>query len=178
MRLWCPARFVARQVPYDDVLPLSRPIRLRDGTLASEIKVKKGQDIRVPVSYLNRDESLWGADGNVFKAERWLSAGHELKGADSELDMDPSVKELRGTWSNLATFGAGPQQCVGMRMAIMEFKTITAHLLTSFEILPANLPSEPPVELETIMKVVSHPILKGDKVQDVAMPVRLKLLSS
>ncbi|KAK0540160.1 hypothetical protein OC835_000782 [Tilletia horrida] len=169
MRLWCPARFVARQVPYDDVLPLSRPIRLRDGTLASEIKVKKGQDIRVPVSYLNRDESLWGADGNVFKAERWLPAGHELKGADSELDMDPSVKELRGTWSNLATFGA---------VAIMEFKTITAHLLTSFEILPANLPSEPPVELETIMKVVSHPILKGDKIQDVAMPVRLKLLSS
>ncbi|KAK0517659.1 hypothetical protein OC834_007781 [Tilletia horrida] len=58
----------------------------------------------------------------------------------------------------------------------MEFKTITAHLLSTFEFLPPNLPSEPAVELEPIMQVVSHPAIKGDKSKTLAMPVRLKAL--
>ncbi|KAK0521935.1 hypothetical protein OC834_003441 [Tilletia horrida] len=177
MRFYCPVRSLPRQVPYDDVLPLAHPIKLNDGTTVSEIKVKKHQTVTIPISWINRDESLWGPDGNVFKAERWLPAGHEFKGPESELDIDPSVKELRGVWSNLATFGAGPQQCIGVRMAIMEFKTLIAHLVTNFEFLPPSLPNEPPVEIDAVMEIVAHPTIKGDKSKELAMPVRLKALA-
>ncbi|KAE8223852.1 hypothetical protein CF319_g3171 [Tilletia indica] len=176
MRYYCPVREVPREVPFDDVLPLGRPIQLRDGTMASEIRVLKGELIDIPVGWLNRHESLWGADGNEFKAERWLSIGHEFKGDDDELHLDPAVKELRGVWANLATFGAGPQGCIGIRMALLEFKIIIATLVTNFEILPPNLPNEAPVEIESILEIVAHPVLKEDRDGGLAMPVRLRNL--
>ncbi|KAE8231010.1 hypothetical protein CF326_g3983 [Tilletia indica] len=160
MRYHCPVRSLPRQAPYDDVLPLARPIQLRNGTMASEIHVKKGDVVNVAVSWMNR----------------WLPTGHQFKGADDQLSLDPSVKELKGVWANLASFGCGPTQCIGMRMAIVEFKVLVANLVISFEILPPSLPHEKAVEIEAIMELVARPVVKGNRDGGLAMPVRLKNL--
>ncbi|KAK0540173.1 hypothetical protein OC835_000795 [Tilletia horrida] len=169
MRFYCPVRNLPRQAPFDDVIPLARPVKLRDGTMTREIRVRKGQKVVFPISWMNRDESLWGPDGNVFKAERWLPDDHEYKDSGADLELDPSVKELRGVWSNLASFGA---------VAILEFKVIIAALVTNFEILPPNLPGEPALEFSSLDMIVSKPVLKGRPEQGLTMPVRIKKLAS
>ncbi|KAK0548952.1 hypothetical protein OC846_004279 [Tilletia horrida] len=171
-----PVRALPRRAPYDDVIPLSKPYQRRDGSWSTELHVKKGTQIVIPIMYLNRDESFWGPDGNVFKAERWLPDGHEFKEPSDDF-MDPSVKELRGVWSNLASFGAGPQQCIGVRMAVGEFKVAIAHLVNNFEVLPPNLPNEPPVDIIGIAELVVHPKIEGRRHEGTAMPIRLKALS-
>lgn len=35
-------------------------------------------------------------------------------------------------------FGAGPRQCIGMRFALLEIKTLVCRLLKEFSILPAE----------------------------------------
>ncbi|KAK0531691.1 hypothetical protein OC834_002854 [Tilletia horrida] len=176
MRFYCPIRILMRQVPYDDVVPLARPIKLRDGSITSHIKVKKGQTVDVPIAWLNRDESLWGPQGNVFLPERWLPDGHKFKDEGSDLCLDPSVSELRGVWSHLVTFGAGVQQCIGQRMAVMEFKVVLARLITNFEFLAPTLPSEPPIHIEATMTLVAHPYIRGEKSSGPTMPVRYRLV--
>ncbi|KAK0520531.1 hypothetical protein OC842_007066 [Tilletia horrida] len=175
MRFHSPARGLPRQAPYDDVIPLGRPMRLRDGTMTTELHVKKGQKMIFPLSWMNRDESLWGPDGNQFKPERWLSDDKD-KAVGEDVDIDPSVKELRGVWSNLATFGAGPTQCIGIRMALLEFKIAIAALVMNFEVLPPNLPGEPAIEIVSQEQLVTKPVLKSDPKLGLAMPVRIRKL--
>ncbi|KAK0567040.1 hypothetical protein OC861_002911 [Tilletia horrida] len=170
MRFYSPVRHLFRRAPCDDVIPLSKPYQHRDGSWSTELHVKKGTQVIIPITYLNRDESFWGPDGNVFKAERWLPDGHEFKEPNDDF-MDPSVKELRGVWSNLASFGAGPQQ-----LAVGEFKVAIAHLVNSFEVSPPNLPNEPPVDIIGIAELVVHPKIEGRRHEGTAMPVRLKAL--
>ena len=57
----------------DVVLPLSSPIRGRDGTLMSEIPIPKGTEIIMGVLGHNTNTALWGADANEWKPERWLA---------------------------------------------------------------------------------------------------------
>ncbi|CAD6897022.1 hypothetical protein A4X03_0g5655 [Tilletia caries] len=177
LRFYCPVRNMPRQAPHDDVIPLSRPVQLRDGTMTSEIRVLKGQMVQFPVSWMNRDESLWGPTGNQFAPERWLPADHEHAFHQEQL-VDPCANDLKGVFANLMSFGAGPQQCIGIRMATLEFKIVLATLLTNFEILPPNLEGEPPVEIDSLDMIVSKPILKGKPELGLTMPVRIKTLKS
>ncbi|KAE8266413.1 hypothetical protein A4X09_0g5931 [Tilletia walkeri] len=176
LRFYCPVRNLPRQVPHDDIIPLSRPVQLRDGTMTSEIRVKKGQVIQFPISWMNRDESLWGPTGNQFIPERWLPEDHEHAFIQDEL-VNPVANDLKGVFANLMTFGAGPQQCIGVRMAVLEFKIILAAMITNFEFLLPNLEGEPPVEIASLDMVVSKPILKGKPEGGLTMPVRIKALT-
>ena len=53
-------------------MPVSEPIRLRDGTLTSAVPVPKGARIMVDVHACNSDPALWGPDAAVWRPERWL----------------------------------------------------------------------------------------------------------
>ena len=54
-------------------MPLSEPMRGRDGNMMHEIVVPKGTDVAVGISASNWNKTLWGEDALEWKPERWLS---------------------------------------------------------------------------------------------------------
>ena len=57
----------------DVVLPLSEPVRGRDGKLITEIPLPKDTTILVGVISSNTSKALWGEDAYEWKPERRLS---------------------------------------------------------------------------------------------------------
>ena len=57
----------------DVVLPLSEPVRGKDGTLMTEIPIPKDTTVFVGVISSNTRKALWGEDAYEWKPERWLS---------------------------------------------------------------------------------------------------------
>ncbi|KAK0463410.1 cytochrome P450 [Armillaria novae-zelandiae] len=55
-----------------DVLPLSEPIHLSDGSAVSEIPIPKGQVILASVYTYNRLPSVWGEDADKWNPDRFL----------------------------------------------------------------------------------------------------------
>ncbi|CAB04582.3 Cytochrome P450 [Caenorhabditis elegans] len=78
--------------------------------------IEKGVRIEADVRALHYSEEIWGKNANEFVPERWLESSprHNM------------------SW---IPFGAGPRQCVGMRLGLSEAKTALAHLLRRFSIL-------------------------------------------
>lgn len=75
--------------------------------------------IILPDAYaISRNADLWGPkDPNLFVPERHLVKRH------------PAA---------FITFGIGPRNCVGMRLALMELKLLLVHLLHQYTVLPGE----------------------------------------
>ncbi|KAL1702663.1 cytochrome P450 [Schizophyllum commune] len=106
----------------DDVLPLSRPIRMRDGRVVDRVAVGKDQVILVPFTTMNTSPEIWGSDGEVFRPERWLEEGGV-----------PPPEALPHGINGLVTFCDGPRNCLGWRLATFEFKAVLAMLIRNLE---------------------------------------------
>ena len=61
-----------RSAAKDAILPLSEPIRMRDGTVVDAIPIPKGTEIIPGIIASNTDPALWGPDADVWRPERWL----------------------------------------------------------------------------------------------------------
>lgn len=72
-------------------MPLSTPIRGRDGTIMSEVLVPKGTGIVIGILASNVNTAIWGPDAHEWKPERWLEP------------LPESVTDARipGVYSNL-----------------------------------------------------------------------------
>ncbi|CAG8809897.1 10526_t:CDS:2, partial [Gigaspora margarita] len=71
-----------------------------------------------PMLYaIHHDPSIWGDDAEYFNPSRWL---------------DPVIKS-KVTNSNFLPFSAGPKNCLGMKMAHLEFKAILSVIIRNFE---------------------------------------------
>lgn len=53
-------------------MPVTEPIRLRDGTYANAVPIPKGTHVIANIAACNRDPALWGADANEWRPSRWL----------------------------------------------------------------------------------------------------------
>ncbi len=73
------------------MLPLSAPVRGRDGRLVSEIVVPEGTVVIAHFQAINSSKELWGEDAEEWKPERWLAP------------LPPALDEARlpGVYSNL-----------------------------------------------------------------------------
>ena len=96
----------SRRALEDEVIPLSRPLKLPNGRSITEIPVSKGQNIWIDIPGYNRLPSIFGEDAHEFNIDRWL---------DNRLDDLPG---LVGVYSNLITFGHGPYGCIGKYLPI------------------------------------------------------------
>lgn len=56
----------------DVVLPLSEPVRGRDGRLMHQLLVPKYTSVFVAITASNTNKALWGEDAYEWKPERWL----------------------------------------------------------------------------------------------------------
>ena len=73
------------------ILPLSQPIRGKDGTMIYEIPIPKDTALLIGPLGSNLNKAVWGEDVLEWKPERWLSP------------LPDSVSEARipGVYSNL-----------------------------------------------------------------------------
>lgn len=115
MRFISPVIQTNRVVGADCSVPLSKPYRTRDGKKTFQsVPLKKGQEIFIPIQYLNRCEDIWGPTAGEFDPDRW--------------DDIPRLVKETGFPQHLLTFIEGPRGCVGNRFAISESSTAASEL--------------------------------------------------
>ncbi|KAJ7634583.1 cytochrome P450 [Roridomyces roridus] len=98
----------------DDIVPLSSSI----AGIGDTFRLRKGQVIHIPFRTMNTNAEVWGPSADVFDPTRWLQARR-----------DPA--SLPHGWSGILTFCDGPRNCLGWRLAVLEFKIILATLVRS-----------------------------------------------
>ena len=67
LRLCPPAHSTIRVAMEDDIIPLSYPVKLRDGTVVSEVPIRKGSYVHIPIEGLNMSKDIWGEDALIFE---------------------------------------------------------------------------------------------------------------
>ena len=67
LRLHAPVTITGRIAMADDILPLSTPLADKHGNMLTEIPIRKGQRIAVPILALHTAKSVWGEDALEFK---------------------------------------------------------------------------------------------------------------
>ena len=82
----------------------ANPITNADGEVVSEVPVPKGTNLVISIWAYNRLQSIWGPDADEFNPHRFIE--HEKIGAT-----------YVGVTSNLMTFSAGMQACLGWRFS-------------------------------------------------------------
>ncbi|TMW66056.1 hypothetical protein Poli38472_003821 [Pythium oligandrum] len=86
-----------------------------DTVICGDIFIRKGQQVMMPQFSVSRNKSVWGPDAAEFRPERWIDE------ATGKIKPVPPFKFF--------TFSAGPRICVGMNLAMMELRVVTANLL-------------------------------------------------
>ncbi|KAJ7196550.1 cytochrome P450 [Mycena pura] len=140
-----------RLILRDDVIPLSTAIP----GIGDSFRVKKGQVIHIPFTPMNTNPSVWGPSGAVFDPSRWLTA------------RDPAAPALPHGWSGMLTFCDGPRSCLGLRLAVLEFKIILATIVRSIAFADTG------VHVEEKISPTLQPVVNG---QGGYLPLRLKLI--
>ncbi|TXT09601.1 uncharacterized protein COLE_03535 [Cutaneotrichosporon oleaginosum] len=154
-----PVASTIREAVSDQVIPLSEPVMGRDGKMMSEIHVKKGTTIFLPIMNVNRSKEIWGEDADKFNPDRFSVGGIPRK-------------HVPGVFGNLLTFLGGARNCIGYRFALIEIKMILFVLMRSFEF--DELPSKP--EYEAKSSIVMRPRVVGEEDAGLQMPLLVRLL--
>jgi len=141
----------------DDVIPLNEPFVDKHGKLRSEIPMRKGESIFIPIVAINRWTEIWGADAIEFNPDRWTS-------------VPESATAIPGVWANVLSFLGGPRSCIGYRFALVEMKALLFTLIRSFEFELGV--SDADIEKRSL--VVTRPYLKSDKHGKAQMPLLVK----
>ncbi|KAK0438187.1 cytochrome P450 [Desarmillaria tabescens] len=158
LRVHSPVPGTVRIAGKDDVIPLSRPFVDRKGKvqIASGM-IRKGQVVMIPITTINRDETLWGEDARAFKPERWEK-------------IPDTVKSIPGVWGNLLSFIGGPRSCIGYRFSLVEMKAILFTLVRAFEFELAV----PGAEIAKKSVIVQRPLLRSNPGAGNQMPIIIK----
>ena len=156
----------------DDVIPLRQPIRGADGSWIKSIPVKKGQVIHIPSISIDRDETVFG-DGDTFRPTRWLVGrgdAAEAKYCTPGEHGLPPADEMCGGWSGLFTFAEGPRVCVGMKLALFEYKATLTTLIRSFQFHDTG------VAVSVRHFITLAPRIKGREHEGLNLPVKVTLI--
>ncbi|ETL99184.1 hypothetical protein L917_03920 [Phytophthora nicotianae] len=92
----------------------------RDTTLTDGAFIKKGTVVVVSKYAAARRTNVWGEDAAEYRPERWFD---EKTGEPKNISPPKFI-----------TFSTGPRKCIGMRLAMLEMKTVMAVLFSRFDI--------------------------------------------
>lgn len=99
-------------------VPVELKIAARDVQLPSGTAIKENDIVAYHILGIQRKPSLWGDDAEEFRPERWIEK------------TAPAFKvEARKFQFVYPAFNAGPRKCLGESMALLEAKTVVAHLI-------------------------------------------------
>jgi len=127
-----------------------RRVAFEDVTLSDGTFVPKDTYVAMSPYTMARRTDVWGPDAAEFKPERFL---------------DPATGKLRQlSIFQFNSFWAGPRSCVGMKLAMLEMKTVLAKLLARFcvQVDPADQPEPGTV---TYRMSLTLPIKNGLRVR-------------
>jgi cytochrome P450 len=99
--------------------PLGTRVTDRDIVIAGDVLIRKGDNIGLSSYSMARNPRVWGPDAAEFKPERWIDA------KTGELISFPATKFL--------TFGVGPRQCIGMKLAMLNLRVLTANVIHRYK---------------------------------------------
>ncbi|CDO68551.1 hypothetical protein BN946_scf184998.g48 [Trametes cinnabarina] len=119
LRVNVPAQLRLREARADAILPLSKPVQGRDGSLIESIPVPNGTVVFVAIQASNVSEDLWGPDAREWRPERWLEP----------LPETVTEASIPGVYSNL-----------GFKFSQLEIKSIIAELLPMFMFERTDVP--------------------------------------
>ncbi|RIB08315.1 cytochrome P450 [Gigaspora rosea] len=97
-------------------VPAIRRCTIKDEIMNGYV-IPKGTPLVIPVYAIHHDPLIWGEDVEDFNPSRWL---------------DPEIKSKILT-STFLPFGAGPKNCMGLKIAQLEFKSILSILIRNLE---------------------------------------------
>jgi len=157
LRVHAPVPDAARVAMKDDVLPVEKPYKDRNGIIRESIRVSKGDLITIPIQAVNLSRELWGPDALEFKPERWEN-------------IPEAVSHIPGVWGHLMSFLGGPRACIGFRFSLVEIKALLFTLIRAFEFELAV----PVSEIDSKATVVQRPVLRSDPKNKPQMPMFVK----
>ncbi|KAH9939786.1 cytochrome P450 [Epithele typhae] len=129
LRMYPPLVFLIRTAIKDAVLPLSTPLRGRNGTSMDRIHVAKDTSVVISILASNRNHAIWGPDADEWRPDRWA------KLPDAVADA-----KIPGVYSHLLTFLGGGRACIGFKFSELEMKVVLVKLLEHFRFsMPADL---------------------------------------
>ncbi|KAG9009824.1 hypothetical protein FRB94_013563 [Tulasnella sp. JGI-2019a] len=177
MRIHPAVMHTERVAMKDDVLPLRYPIRdPKTGEGIRSLVIKKGQTIHVSHMAINRSKAIWGEDASEFKPERWMSTLPDNdNGKPGVVHAIPPPPGSTQGWNGTFTFVEGPRICIGLRLALFEYKVILADLIKNFEFLPVEGPDG---LIETVFSSTGQPYVIGKKTEGVKIPLRVRCIHS
>ncbi|KAL1749159.1 cytochrome P450 [Schizophyllum fasciatum] len=127
-------------------IPLSSPL---PDTEDSQLVVPKGTLIAIPLNVLQTDPAIFGADADVFRAERWLERAEK------------GVRHKR----ELFIFSEGPRSCLGRAMAMAEIKAFVITVLKQYSL-------ECHHDIEAFQSFVIRPRVRGQGASSLPLLVR------
>jgi len=157
LRLYPPVPETDRVAREDTVVPVGEPYVDRHGVKRNELRLQKGDFIRIPIRAIHRLKSLWGEDADDFRPERWEA-------------IPEAVKSLPGVFSNLLTFLAGAHACIAYRFSIIEMKALLFSFVRAFDFELAIHPSE--ITWRTV--AVTRPFLASDPDKGPQLPLVIR----
>merc|ERR1712050_260712 len=91
-------------------VPLDHKVALSEDMLPDGSKIEKGNVVVYNIFAMGRSKDIWGDDADEFRPERWLN-----KDAPSSYTYP--------------VFNAGPRECIGKRLALVEMKACLVNIL-------------------------------------------------
>ncbi|PVF92585.1 cytochrome P450 [Serendipita vermifera] len=154
----------------DDVIPLREPVKGTDGSWITSIPVKKGQIIHIPGIAIDRDEDVWG-DADTFRPTRWLVGGPfaEKYCTPGERGLLPAG-QMCGGWAHQFSFSEGPRTCIGIKLALFEYKVLMLTLIKHFRFHDTG------AELELRFAAALTSRVVGKQHEGINLPVRVTLV--
>ncbi|THH32676.1 hypothetical protein EUX98_g1523 [Antrodiella citrinella] len=159
LRLYSPTTVMTRVTTKDVLMPLSTPLRGRDGTMMNELVVPEGTGIVIGILAYNIDPAIWGPDAHLWKPERWLEP----------LPGTVTNAHAPGIYSNLMTFLGGGRACIGFKFAQLEMKAVLSVLLEHFKFSPSDK------EVYWNWAGIQFPTI-GKESTETKMPLRVELV--
>jgi cytochrome P450 len=152
-----------RKAIKDDVLPLSTPITLPDGTTTDRVFIAKGQAVTVPLLAINQSAAFWGEDAKKFRPSRWIEGMSGENGAKGG-----RAQEILA-YRHIMTFIDGPKTCLGKSFAVLEMKAVLSILIRKYVF---DLPNGPETKIGKQAAIIVRPKVEGEKGARVPMKIR------
>jgi fatty acid omega-hydroxylase len=96
-------------------IPLDLKVALNDDVLPDGSEIQKGDVVVYNIFAMGRSKDVWGDDADEFKPERWLNMA------------SPSS-------FTYPVFNAGPRECLGKRLAMVEMKACLITILRTVKL--------------------------------------------
>ncbi|TKY90424.1 hypothetical protein EX895_000422 [Sporisorium graminicola] len=155
LRLRPPVTTTFRYATKDDQLPLTTPLKTKDGRTLTSIPITAGKEVAISVTGNNMDPKYFGPDTHLFQPDRWNHL--------PELHAKSKLPSPYGSF----VFNGGPKVCIGSKFAMTEMKIILIRVLAQYRIEPVE-----GLKYKSIEAVVQRPAVIGFEKEGSQLPLR------